>query len=860
MIAMKTRTLCTVTWALLAVAASAAIGTPLSHAAAPRPNIVFIMADDLGIGDLGVTGQLARAAANLPAIATPNIDQLASQGTMFTQMYAGAPICSPSRTSLLTGFETQHIIRETVTEEERLRSGAIEDRTFGQVLQDAGYATGMWGKWHVGGVGNSINGSITDFGAIPTQKGFETAYGTMLGGYRPALLWENDGQGGMVKVPGNYLPGQWAGPGQSYEYSEDITTRHAVDYIRDKAGQDQPFGMYYAFHAPHTPLNWYGQNEYAGEPWPDVSKHYASMVSQLDRHVGMMIDALEDPNNDGDTSDSVMDNTLLIFTSDNGPLWDEGTAGFLTEFFDSNGDYRGQKTSLHEAGSLVPFIARWDGVLQAGGVNSSFAGSFADMLPTFAELAGVEAPVGIDGISMASVLLGEDSAPRSDAQLWSSYVNFRGLDQAGYAVRLGDWKLIHHRDSHIDELFNLGADPYEATNLSGSRSDIVAALKAVAAAEGMLEEPMFGTDNAKAPINTYFAQYKNWVPNGDTNFNTAVNWTGGTQFNATSSPESLYWNTGPANNWVAHVDNTLDGTRNAWVTADADVLAMEIVGSAGTMAVHVSPGRTLSAYNGVRVKDRGALRLVGDATLRVARNVEIQQGGRLVGAGTITGWQELIDGIAEFADQGLLQPTVINSGAIEIYAGTSPAALGTMVIEGDYQQTEHGVLQVDLQGTANDLLVVEGQAKVAGSIAVASGPGAALPVAGTQHTVLVAAEVVDAGFGLSGPDGRLFGASVVNNDQLVLTALAIQPDFSHDGLVDAADLGIWQSNYGQGGPAGDADADAAVSGLDFLIWQTVVGRTVATSVATVPEPAAAALAVAGMIAAAAARRRRQTRS
>lgn len=814
-------------------------------AEAAPPNIVFIMADDLGFGDLGVTGQLARAAANLPAIATPHIDQLAAQGTRYTQMYAGAPICSPSRVSLLTGFDMQYIIRENVDESASLRAGSVEDRTWGQMLQDAGYATGMWGKWHVGGVGNSSTGEIFDYGAIPTQKGFETAFGTMGGGYRPNRMWEDDGLGGLKKVPNPFLPGQWPGPGHSYKYSEDTTVEHAVDYVRSHANQAQPFAMYYAANAPHTPLDWYGENEYANEPWPDQHRHYASMISQLDRHVGMIIDALEDPNNDGDASDSVMSNTMVVFTSDNGPLWDAGAPGFTTEFFDSNGPYRGQKSNLFEGGSRVPFIVRWDGEVAAGGVNNQYVGTFADMYATFAELAGQDTPVGLDGRSMVSALRGDAVEARRDGIVFTSFQDFAGLDQSGYAIRLGDWKLIRRIRTGTVQLYDLAADPSESTNLAVSRPDIVSALTSVAELQGVVEEPRYDTLDTSQGLNVYFTQYKTWAPlSTPSNFNVADNWAGGTQRGRPTDPDALYWNTAPASNWIAKVENnTPDSFRNAWLSDEATVLALEIVGTTGVMQVNLTPGSQLNAYNGVRVSAGGVMRLIG-ATVTTADDIDVRPGGKLVGSGLVRGWSSLIDAIPELSGQGLLEPQVVNHGIVEVYGGFDPAAVGSLTIDGDFAQLAGGELKLDLfngagvAGSSNDFVDVDGAATLAGTISLQLMAGFSA-MSGQQFTLLSAASLVNEGLRLGGPHGRLFGLAVTGGTDLTATYLG--GDFDGNGAINGIDLGYWETNFGGLGPNGDANHDDLVNGRDFLAWQRQFGVT-SPQLAAVPEPASVVLA------------------
>jgi arylsulfatase A-like enzyme len=805
----------------------------------PKPNIVFILADDLGIGDLGVTGQNARAAAGLPAISTPNIDALAAQGMSFTRMYSGAPICSPSRASLLTGFEMTHVIKEhTDQHAEQLRAGE-QDKTWGQMLQSAGYETGMFGKWHLGGVDSPSSplGVHTPH-ATPPQKGFETTFGSMNGGYRTQTLWENDGTGGMKQVFVKYTP-EWPGPGLPYEYSEDVTARRVAKFVQDNAGA-QPFAAYVAFEAPHEPLDRLGPGQYAGTTWPDVQKRYAAMVTNLDKNVGQILTAISDPNNDGNTSDSVASNTIVVFASDNGALWTPNQSGFVTEFFDSNGPYRGEKTNTLEGGIRTPFIVRWEGVTTPGSVNDSHVGNFSNIYPTFAELAGQETPIGQDGVSMLSAITGQGEVKQQDALVWLSKDNF--LNQASWAVQMGDWKLRRRTATMSYELYHIAADPFETTNLADSRTDIRDALHEVSELEGALEEPFFVTNSTAAGLNVFFTQYKTWAPQGGSaDFASAANWSPGTQRNRTTDPDAKYWNSGPASNWLATIANTAGGFQNAAVTVDAQVLGMDIRGDAGVMQVTIAAGAALEAYNGARISDGGVLRLDG-GTLTTAKEVEVQAGGMLAGAGTINGYQSVVAGIPEFAGKGLLEPEVRNAGVIDISQGNLG---GLLTIEGDFEQTVTGELHLDLfaagvGGSDYDKLSVTGKATLQGSL-VLELSSVFSPLPGQSFSVLTAGDLIASDMQLEGPDAEWFNMSVVGGTDLVLTFASA--DFDGNGMVDADDLLVWQNRFGgAAGGLGDADNDGDIDGADFLTWQRQVSPSGSASQnAAVPEPSGLAL-------------------
>ena len=420
------------------------------------------------------------AAQGLPAIATPNIDALAQSGMRFTNMYAGGPNCSPSRTALLTGFHQSHALIDRVGDPEpqlEVRAGN-EDRTWGQILQETGVATGMFGKWHLGRVP-----APGTYPFAPTSKGFETVYGGLSGDYRSATHYESNGAGGLAAVQVPAEP-SWPGPGGKFAYGEHLVANRAEQYIRTKATAGQPFAAYVALIEPHAPFEQVPQDHpYINMPWAKGLRDYAGLIDKLDRHVGQLVSALDDPNGDGDTSDSVASNTIVMFGSDNGPVWDGASAGYTNEFFDSNGPYLGHKWMTQEGGIRVPFLVRWGDAIAPGTVNNSYVGSFTDILPTLAEIYGQDVPLGIDGRSMLSELTGDGPSERPDVQTWQTEIGAWG-GPANVAVRVGDWKLsIRQPISNTtppapavaERLFNLATDPSETTNLLTSRPDIVAA-------------------------------------------------------------------------------------------------------------------------------------------------------------------------------------------------------------------------------------------------------------------------------------------------------------------------------------------------------------------------------------------------
>ncbi len=737
--------------ALRCVAAAVALAalTTASVRCAASPNIVFILADDLGIGDTGVTNQNARAAQGLPSFATPNIDSIALNGVRFNNMYTGAGNCSPSRNVLLTGFHQRHNLFEQANLDADLRPGE-QDKTWAQVLQEGGYATGMFGKWHLGGVNTSAT-AIRTPSAMPSAQGFTTAYGPMQFDFRMAFHWATDGSGGMVKVPTPPEP-TWPGPGLPHVFGDALVANHAVDFIRANAATGQPFAAYVPFMAPHIPVDQVPQDHpYANMPdWPQVQRNYAGMMYYLDQHVGQILNAINDPNNDGDPSDSIAENTIVMFGSDNGALIYGTLNGFDTFFFRSNQDYYGYKNMTTEGGIRTPFFVQWKGTI-APGTQNNVVGSWADILPTLAELTGQDVPLGIDGVSFASELTGAGPSERPDSYSWSMVREIGPGNPAGWTIRVGDWKLAKLQPTATIptvtyRLFNLAVDPGETINRAGQRPDIVAALEAIGIAEGSELEtygPSPDAPSISERYNTYFTQYKNWQPqNGSQDFASAANWAGGTQRDRPTSPEANFWNTGPAPNWLATMVNTTPVVQEVTLQANADVLALGVAGQLAEMQLNVPAGRILSARNGIRISDGGVIHVTG-GELNTIREVEVRPGGRLDAHGTINGQQQVIANIPEFAGQHLFEPRVVNEG--EVNVGAAADVAGVLQIKGEYEQAGSGVLHFDLFGSGGvagvdfDRLAVEDNAVLGGLLDIAIGPGGWTPQLGDRFDILTAA-------------------------------------------------------------------------------------------------------------------------
>lgn len=440
-----------------------------------QPNIIYIMADDLGYGDLGSYGQ--------SVIQTPHLDRLAAEGLRFTDHYAGHTVCRPSRLVLWTGKHVGH----TGLMGNRPRSLTADEPTVAGLLQRAGYATGGVGKWALGNVDTPEE---IDNPGHPNRHGFDTWFGYMNQGnahnYYPKFLWENDQR---VELPGNELDPAPEGRGRVSSkrttYSHDLLTDAALRFI--ERNQDRPFLLHVHWTIPHA-NNERGRMTgdgmevpdygiYADRDWPTPEKGFAAMVSRMDADVGRLLRRLEELNLD--------EKTLVIFTSDNGP---HNEGGHDHGFFDSNGPLRGFKRSMHDGGIRVPLIARWPGTVAAGEITNHVS-AFYDFLPTACELAGVKPPDDIDGISYAPTLLGE---PDQRAHEYLYFASEEGETSVG--IRYGNWKLVRYPsdDSSPWRLYDLADDLGEQHDLAGERRDVVREIVALLKRDELLGAPALG--------------------------------------------------------------------------------------------------------------------------------------------------------------------------------------------------------------------------------------------------------------------------------------------------------------------------------------------------------------------------------
>ena len=413
----------------------------------PKPNLIFILADDLGYGDLGCYGQ--------ERIKTPEIDRMAREGMRFTDFYAGSTVCAPSRCVLMTGYHTGHaLIRGNARDPLR-----PDDVTLAEVLKSAGYRTGLTGKWGLGEEGTT---------GVPTRQGFDYFFGYLnqhhAHNYYPAYLFR-----GEERVPlRNVVPGSGEfGSGvatKKLDYSHDLVAEEALKFVEDN--RDRPFFLYLALTTPHA-NNEAGKagmevpdyGDYAGTDWPEAQKGHAAMIGRMDKDVGRLLAKLKELKLD--------ENTLVMFSSDNGPHREGGND---PDFNDSNGPLSGIKRSLTDGGIRVPLIARWPGRIKEG-TTSDFVGCFQDIMPTFADLvgAGDEVPADIDGISFLPTLLGHPEQQKEHGYLYWAFYEGGG----GQAVRFGRWKAVQQPYNSPVRLYDIEQDIGETKDLSSKHPELV---------------------------------------------------------------------------------------------------------------------------------------------------------------------------------------------------------------------------------------------------------------------------------------------------------------------------------------------------------------------------------------------------
>lgn len=441
-----------------------AISLSFTLFAQQKPNVIFIMADDMGYGDLGCYGQ--------QLIETPNIDKLAANGMLFTDFYAGTSVCAPSRAALMTGKHTGHTAIRGNHEIQPEGQLPLPDSayTMAEMFKKAGYTTGDFGKWGLGFVGSSGD---------PVKQGFDQFFGyncqRQSHNFFPDHLWDNDKR----------IDYQNTATNQQY-YAPGIIQQKALDFI--DINKAKPFFLYLSYTLPHAALqlpngdkifeaykvkfneqpkpvkdNWNGMG-HQPQAYPNAA--YAAMVTKLDNYVGEVVKKVKDL--------GIEKNTLIIFTSDNGPHREGGND---PDFFNSSSGFRGIKRDLYEGGIRVPMIASWPGVIKKG-KRSSLIGASWDFLPTFSKIAGQPFLAGSDGISILPSLIANGKQKKHDYLYWEFHE-----DGGRQAVRMGNWKgvrlnIIKDKNSPV-QLYNLAIDPKETKDVAISNPTVVEKIKRI---------------------------------------------------------------------------------------------------------------------------------------------------------------------------------------------------------------------------------------------------------------------------------------------------------------------------------------------------------------------------------------------
>ncbi len=612
--------------------------TTYAHA---QPNIVHIFADDLGWGSVGYNGQ--------SLIKTPNIDALANGGMKFNNAYA-ATVCGPARAMLVAGYHNGHTL---VDSNQNLGGDPYrsEGQTVGQYLQNGGYNTALFGKWGFSGTGGGGDGlkpnpNIVGPNSIPSAQGYETFYGYLnharAHSYRVDSLWTSeepldDNNNGIDEIGEKYASQPATGLGMWLEktgnnsgnlnasYTADIITQKSLQYITDQASTGQPFYMQYSSTIPHFDIDairnqpgWFDEYGDANVPgsdsWTNDQKAYAAMITHFDTAVGEIVDKLRDPNGDGDQSDSILSNTLIMFSSDNGATPEDNSP---INFFDASGGKRGGKRDLWDGGINVPTFAYWDGTIAPGQESDRYT-DLPDFMPTALELAGVEPRVGLDGVSLVHELTGQ-GLDRKKNYVVQEHHEGDGPDSDGrngrWAIIRDDYKLIKFSNGDL-ELFDLVNDEDENSPLSFSNptfATIRNELRDIAIAEGA-EQP-----------DSYTVEFQDWDGSSSSDFTDSGNW------NGTAPGAST-----PSANWSAVMNNTTASESTISIDSNVQLLALDVEGEGADQTLRLNRKVKLTGRNEVRVSDGGRVNL-DDATLSTVRWVDVKQGGELSGHGSVEG-------------------------------------------------------------------------------------------------------------------------------------------------------------------------------------------------------------------------------
>lgn len=734
--------------------------TPASAAKkSSRPNILYFYVDDMGWGSIGPNGQAKRKAKNLPYVRTPNLDRLASQGINFRRGY-GCHVCSPARSSQQSGFHQGHTFADRNDPNNAKKAMRADDILMGDALAAAGYTTGYWGKWGYGGSKTQVNPVIENIQTVPTSHGYQFVLAELHHVrahtfYQPTL-WSaptrRQAPGGLELIPNSMAryqnnkdyPNAPAFQNHSKypktAYCDDTYAFAALDFVRAQAQNykksGQPFFGLLAVQIPHAPFDEISSlpdwstaysNDRHFKRLAAQSKQWAAMVTRIDAHFGNILAALEDPNNDGDESDSVADNTLVIFQSDNG-----GPGGKNNVELNANGGLRGTKGSIYEGGIRVPLVMRWPAKINNAsslkvGTDTNRVVDVTDLLPTFCELAGAPIPLGIDGVSIAPTLLGSGHQRHRDFIIHEA--------GNGQSIIHGKHKLIRSKKSL--QLFDLEADHAEANNIAAKNPKLVKTLETLLLGERVAEPRGFA--------NTYH----HWIGKDGEATSLARNWSDYTYANA-----GITYMTDkgtPRLSWVARIENTGTNSNTARAGANLEFLGLEIRGNAKTKA-----SQSLVLGKGINLTGRNEIRLSAHATLTV-------------NGGTVSSLRWLdIHPDATLNGHGTIDATIYNSGTIN--AGNSDQS--ALNVSSDYHQTKKASLKLSLNGKQHPSILIEGNADIAGTLSISNAKGFK-PAPGKPYTILKAKNVTgtfaNASDTVVTPDGVRFAIHYSNTAVTLIT-------------------------------------------------------------------------------------------
>lgn len=693
-----------------------------------RPNILYIFADDMGWGSIGPNGQAARKARGLPYVRTPNIDRLAAAGVNFTRAYA-CHVCSPSRSSQQSGFHQGHTFADNNDPNNARKAMRADDILMGDVLSGAGYVTGYWGKWGYGGSKDRVNPTIDNVQTLPTSHGYQHVLAELhhvrAHTFFQPTLWQAPAKpgamGGIELVPNslaNYrnkpaYPNTPAGQNHpdypATAYCDDAYAFAALDFVRTNAlnvnKTGQPFFGLLAIQIPHAPFGEITQlpdwnAAYQDDPkfaeLPPQAQQWAAMVTRMDAHLGNLLAALDDPNNDGDTADSVADNTLVIFQSDNG-----GPGGSNNGVFDSNGGLRGTKGKIQEGGIRVPLVMRWPAQVHAdsnskAGTSSDRVVDITDLLPTFCDLAGASTPLGLDGVSIAPTLLGKGHQRQRDFIIHQA--------SNGQSIIRGKHKLVRVRmkkskDTPI-ELYDLETDHAEEDNIADAHPELVKELEALLLGERVTEPKGFA--------NTYH----HWIGGNDAVTSNAKHWSDYAYTNAGIT--YLADDGAPQRSWTARMENSNTTPSVARADADLEFLGLEIRGgsSSVTQTLALGPGVNLTGRNEIRLSGHSNLAVNG-GTVASLRWIDVLADSTLSGHGTISA-------------------IVYQHGTIKVEE--------TLTINADYYASATAKLALAIANNESVPMEIRGNAYLSGTLEVISASDASWR-SGTSFKVLTAKKI-----------------------------------------------------------------------------------------------------------------------